>query len=559
MQRFLSCLGVVIVALSAVGAAALQSTPPPGGPPPPGSGQGAPQAGAVPYLPGLGQPQVDLDELAARVFRIPKGDAVLIGPNRIRTHGIMKQEFTLVGEEGDFYLVKELPPEDPKSALHRAWLRQQGEEARGLAKEEYLTDKYIINDMPDLFPAFTDKLDFERRDEGLPKDGRWQMSFDVADMNGDGRLDLVLPPPRLGMSHPSIVLQQPDHTWKLWGDVRWPQDTSFKLDYGTVRVADFDGDGHLDIALASHFSEVFVLYGDGKGDFTRVQVLPRANKTVTSRCLVVADLNNDRRPDIATLAEIDLDMATSRRQTSGLVDVLLNLPGGWKTVTEGFPSEIQGDWISAADFDRDGWVDLLLTSRKEGVLDLFMRNVGKGERFQAVSSIQVPYSSFVFASAAAPLDRFKSPDVVLCFEQFNARVAEDPAQACAIYRFHDSKGQPSLTPHPEVFVKRKVAYDNFKVVAVGDIDGDRRNDIAVVTSNGALRIFLQFPDGRFYEERPEITIANTDPFDVRIVDLYGDGKGEVIVMGSPRGSEPGGGVWVFAPRLKAPPRGKANP
>ena len=516
--------------------------------------------GAVPDLPGLGQPQVNLNELVARVFRIPKKDAVLVSPDRIRTIGIMKQEFTLVGEEGDFYVVKELPPEDPKSTLHRAWLRQQTAEARGLAKEEFLTDKYIINDIPDLYPPFTDKLEFERRDEGLPKDGRWQMSFDVADMNGDGLPDLVLPPPRLGMSHPSIVLQQPDHSWKLWSDVRWPDPKSYKLDYGTVRVADFDGDGHPDIALASHFSETFVLYGDGKGGFTRVQVLPRANKNVTARSLVVADFNNDRRPDVATLDEVNLDMATNLRQSAGLVNVFLNLPSGWKTVTEGFPNEIQGDWISAADMDRDGWVDLLLTSRSEGILDLFMRNVGKGEHFQAVASNQVPYSSFVLANAAAPLDRFKSPDVVLCFEQFNARVPEDPAQACAIYHFHDAKGRPSLTPRQEVFVKRKVAYDNFKAVAVGDIDGDGRNDIAVVTSNGALMVLLQFPDGRFYEERsPEMAIGDTDPFDVRIADLYRDGKGEVIVMGSPRGTGPGGGVWVFAPHRKAPPQGKANP
>ena len=409
--------------------------------------------------------------------------------------------------------------------------------------------------MPDFIPPFTDKLVFERRDEGLPESGRWQMSFDIADMNGDGRPDLILPPSRLGISHPSIVLQQPDHTWQLWRDVRWPDAKTVKLDYGTVRVADFNGDGHPDIALASHFSQAFVLYGDGKGDFTRVDVLPRANQSISARSLVVADFNKDGRPDVATIAEIDLDMATNRRQSSGLVNVFLNLPSGWKTVTEGFPTEIQGDWISAADVDRDGWMDLLLTSRKEGIIDLFMRNVGKGERFQAVASNQVPYSSFVFANAAAPLDRFKSPDVVLCFEQFNARASEDPAQACAVYHFHDAKGKPSLTPHPEVFVKRKVVYDNFKAVAVGDIDGDRRNDIAVVTSNGELRIFLQFPDGRFYEERsPEITIENTDPFDVRIADLYGDGKGEVIVMGSPRGTAKGGGVWVFAPRPKAPPK-----
>ena len=553
MQRFFCCLLSFAMTLAAMRAGAQGPAPQGGSAAQPGGTPAAPQPGVPPDLPGLGQPHADLNELAAQIFRIPKKDAEFVPPDRVKTHGIIRQEFLLVGEDGDFLLVRHLPPEDPKSPLHRAWMMQQITEARGWAREEYLKDKYVINDMPDLFPPFTDKLVFERRDEGLPKSGRWQMSFDIADMNGDGRPDLILPPPRLGISHPSIVLQQPDRTWQLWRDVRWPEGTSVKLDYGTVRVADFNGDGHPDIALASHFSQTFTLFGDGKGDFTRVEVLPRANQAVSARSLVVSDFNHDGRPDVATLGEIDLDIATNRRQSSGLVNVFLNLPGGWKTVTEGFPTEIQGDWISAADVDRDGWVDLLLTSRKEGITDLIMRNVGKGERFQAVASNQVPYSSFVFANAAAPLDGFKSPDVVLCFEQFNARVTEDPAQACAVFHFHDAKGAPSLTPRPNVFVKRKVAFDNFKGVAVGDIDGDGRNDIAVITANGELRIFLQFPDGKLYEERsPEIKIEDTDPFDVRIADLYGDGKGEVIVMGSPRGTERGGGVWVFAPRTKAP-------
>lgn len=553
MPGFINRLFAVGVTLSAVVAVAQQPSTQPTGAPPSGVQQAPRPLSIPPGVPEPGQSGVPLSELAARVFRFPKKYTVPIGPGRVRARGLMDLEFVVVGEEGDDYLVKYPPPEDPKSVLHRRWLWEQAAEVRGLAREEYMKDKYIITDTPDVIPPFTDKLIFERRDDGLPKSGRWQMSFDIADMNGDGRLDLVLPPPRGGEAHPFIYLQQPDGTWQPWRDARWPRDA--KLDYGTVRVADFDGDGHPDIALASHFSQTRILYGDGKGDFTRVVTLPRANKAISARSLVVADFNKDGRPDVATLAEIDLDLGTNKMQTNGLVNVFLNLPSGWKTVTEGFPTEIQGDWISAADIDRDGWVDLLLTSRKQGVSDLIMRNVGKGERFQAVASNNIPVTSFVFANASAPMDRFKSPDVVLCFEQFNPFVKEDPTQACAIYHFHDAKGRPSLTPRRDVFVKRKVAYDNFKGVAVGDIDGDRRNDIAVITNNGELRIFLQFPDGKFYENRsPELKIDNTDLFDVRIADLDGDGKGEVIVMGAPRGTERGGGLWVFHPRLKYPPQ-----
>ena len=499
-----------------------------------------------------------IEELAARIFRIPKQDAILVGSDRVKETRLLQREFQLVGEKGSFYLVRMLPPEDPKSPLHQAWREQQVQESLSLAKAAYMADKYTVTGTPDIVPPFIDKLEFERRDQGLPKNGRWQMSFDIADMNGDGRPDLILPPPRLGVSHPSIFLQQADGSWRLWSDVKWPKQ-GVKLDYGTVRVADFDGDGHPDIALASHFSGTYILYGNGKGDFTRWVELPRANKAVTSRSLVVADFNNDGRPDVATLAEINLDLTTNKVQRKGLVNVFLNLKDGWKTITQDFPTEIQGDWLSAADIDRDGWTDLLLTSRMEGVTSLFMRNVGKGERFEPIAEKQVPYSAFVFANAAAPLDRFKSPDVVLCFEEFNGRKVEDPTQACVIYHFHDAQGKPTLTPHQDVLFKTKVAYDNFKGVAVGDIDGDGRNDIAAISSNGELRIFLQYSDGKFYEERsPEVSLGEMDPFDVRIADLSGDGMGDVIVMGSPKGTKGGGGVLIFHPRLKNPPRDAAR-
>jgi hypothetical protein len=540
MQRLINVTFCLFV--SAVTAVAqMKPVLPPAGTPP---ASGTP----APSLPPMPVPRaVPLSELAARIFRIPKKMAVRTGPDRIRTTGPMRQELVVVGEEGDVYLARFLPPEDEGSPLHRRWLIENNREFHNQARVEYYADKYLATDVPDVDPPFTEKLAFERRDQGLPTSGHWQMSFDVADFNGDGLLDLVLPPARLGVSHPSIYLQQPDGTWRLWDQVRWP---ATKFDYGSVRVADFDGDGNLDIALTCHFGDTLILYGNGKGDFTRMVRLPKPNPGVSARALTVADFNNDGRPDVATICEMDLDQTTQKAQHAGLVVVYLNLPDGWKAVTQGFPTEIQGDWLSAADIDGDGWVDLLLTSRKEGVTDLFMRNVGKGTAFQPIASTQVPQTAFILANAAAPLDRSKRPDVVLCFQAFNPfQRQDDPTQACAIYRFHDAKGKLTLTPKPEMLIKREVVYDNFKGVAIGDIDGDGRNDIAVITSSGAVKIFLQFPDGKFYQHHPEIKLPNTDLFDVRIVDLHHSGMGDVIVAGSPSGAERGGGVWVFSPHL----------
>lgn len=375
------------------------------------------------------------------------------------------------------------------------------------------------------------------------------MSFDIADMNGDGRPDLVLPPERLGDGHPWIALQQKDGSWAPWADAKWP--TDIKLDYGTVRVADFDGDGNLDIAIACHFGGTYVLYGNGKGDFTRWARLPKVNQNMTARSLVVADFNNDGRPDIATLAETNIEMGSAKRIDSGLVNVVLNLPSGWKATSDGFSKFIHGDWLSAADIDGDGFPDLLLTSRNLGITDVMMRNVGKGEKFAPMAEAQVPIGGYVLANAVGSLDRFPIPDVVYCVEGFNPRGNEgDPAQACLIYRFHDANGRPSATPTVQTLFKFNEAYNNVNAVAIGDIDGDGRNDIALVTNEGKVRIFLQFPDGTFYEDKSAaLDTGGADLFDVRIADLYHDGMGEVVVFGTPREqAKAEGGIWVFVPQ-----------
>jgi hypothetical protein len=481
-----------------------------------------------------------------QVYKIPKGPAILLGHGKLRPHPAINVVLEIVGEEGDDYLVRNLPPEDPQSAGHATWLRNEATEIFNGMKRDYFQGKYLIVDNPDVPPPFTDQVRFVAADKGLPRGGRWQMSFDVADMNGDGLPDLVFGPQRTGPPTPYIFLQQKDGSWKVWDGAKWPTE-GLKLDYGTVRVADFDGDGNKDIAIACHFSRTYVLYGNGKGDFTRFVAIPESNPDMTSRALTVADFNGDGRPDIASFAEVDLNMATSRPLPSGHVNIALNTPSGWQPVRKkGFPEGIQGDWLSAADVDGDGNIDLLLTSRAQNVTDLVMRNLGKAESWEPLASQQMPVNAFVLSNAAAPLDRFPQPDLLECFEQFNPWKSEPATQACVIYRFHDAKGKRIGTPTAQVLFQEKVEYQSYQAAAVGDLNGDGRNDIAVATTNGKVRVFLQGASGSFYEQRdPGLDQAQTAFFDIRIVDLDGDGRGELVVAGSPAGEQPGGGVWVY--------------
>jgi len=481
-----------------------------------------------------------------KIYKIPKKDAIPLGRNRVRAHAAVRVVLEIVGEEGDNYLVRNLPPDDPQSAAHTTWWRNEATEIFNGMKKDYFSDKYLIVNNPDVPPPFTDRLRFVVAETGLPSGGRWQMSFDIADMNGDGLPDLVFGPQRTGPPTPYIFLQQKDGSWKLWQDAKWPTQ-GLKLDYGTVRVADFDRDGNEDIAVACHFSRTYVLYGDGKGDFTRFVTVPQSNQDMTSRALAVADFDGDGRPDIATFAEVDLNMASTRPLGYGHVNIALNTPSGWQVIKKkGFPEGIQGDWLTAADIEGNGSIDLLLTSRAQNVMDLVFRNAEKGQSWEPIASQQMPANAYVFANVAAPLDRFPQPDLLECFEQFNPWKAEPPTQACVIYRFHDADGKRLPAPVAQVLFQEKVEYQNYQAAAVGDLNGDGRNDVAVATSDGRVRVFLQGANGSFYEQRnPGLDKRGTALFDVRIADLDGDGRGELILAGSPNTEQPGGGVWVY--------------
>ena len=480
-----------------------------------------------------------------KVYKIPKQPAILLGHGKLKPHPAVGVVLEIVGEEGDNYLVRNLPPEDPQSAAHSMWWRNEATEIFNSMKQDYFSDKYLIVENPDVPPPFTDQLRFVAADTGFPRGGRWQMSFDVADMNRDGLPDRVFGPQRTGPPTPYIVLQQKDGSWKLWQETKWPTQ-GLKLDYGTVRVADFDGDGNKDIAIACHFSKTYVLYGGGKGDFTRFVTIPQSNPDMTSRALAVADFDGDGRPDIAAYAEVDLNLAVSQPLPSGHVNVALNTRSGWQAVGKGFPVGIQGDWLSAADIEGDGSADLLLTSRAQNVMDLVFHNAERGQSWEPVASRQMPANAYVFANVAAPLDRFPQPDLLECFEQFNPWKVEPPTQACVIYRFHDAKGKRTATPTAQVLFQEKVEYQNYQAAGVGDLNGDGRNDIAVAASNGRVRVFLQGGNGSFYEQRnPGLDRPGTAFFDVKIVDLHGDGRGELILAGSPNTEQPGGGVWVY--------------
>lgn len=147
----------------------------------------------------------------------------------------------------------------------------------------------------------------------------------VGDFNGDGRQDVVTTADRA-----SILLGNGDGTFQPVRHL--PPDAPPGAGTSTpsfIKVADFNGDGRADFAIGNEIlndppveSTVSVKLGRGDGTFESTQQVSTAQ---TSASLVVADWNNDGRPDLATTAHETSTITVLLNGASAAVSVKIDI------------------------------------------------------------------------------------------------------------------------------------------------------------------------------------------------------------------------------------------
>ncbi|HEV7765532.1 MAG TPA: VCBS repeat-containing protein [Thermoanaerobaculia bacterium] len=364
------------------------------------------------------------------------------------------------------------------------------------------------------------RFTFRSVESGLPKSGQWRDGFDLADMNGDGDVDLVHGPSRKGTSRPVIFLGNGFGQFVRWNTARFPD---LPYDYGDAKAADFNRDGLMDLALSSHLRGLTVLLHEGEGQYSAAANgldlrLPSGDDPpFASRAIVLTDWNGDGLRDLLALNEGPVRRAPTRPDET--LALFLNRNGLWQRVPSPGPVGVFGTAIAAGDVDGDGDRDALIGTSVSGVRALLQ--IGDGRSWTSHELQSLPANAQVTAVAMSDLDGDRRDEI------FDATLGAFEQSACVtldLVRYRDGRDEAQ-----RLFAER--ARNPIMSILTADLDGDRRNDVVALRRSGAMLVFAGTADGlaRDADVPAPHAMEGCDAFEAHAADLDRDGTQEVIV------------------------------
>lgn len=301
-------------------------------------------------------------------------------------------------------------------------------------------------------------------------------------------------------------------------------------------AADFNLDGHLDVASAGVFSPdssgtvprgLPVQLGDGAGHLGTgmMTTFPSRNQLESPVALAAGDVNGDSTPDLVTAT---LDLVQSGTQTVNVwrMRVLIGRGDGTFTVLRGFDLPAEVEHMVLADLDGNGTLDLAYgTDAPEGTTVWTASGRGTGTFAPPVAITATQQFGGISSLDAVDLNGDQRLDLVY-------------GEGCVVAQLNTGGG----TFGPQICSPLQLgAY----AVAVAELNGDGIPDVAIGdASGGHVLVALGDGGGHFTATHTYSKVAY-QVLSLVAVDVDGDGHRDLVASGdfSFSGSQTGFAVF----------------
>jgi len=324
--------------------------------------------------------------------------------------------------------------------------------------------------------------------------GNGPSSVVSGDFNGDGHLDLA-------------VANEYDNTVSVLmgnGDGTFAPQVAYSVrsNPNAITAGDFTGDGHLDLATANGDVTVSVLLGNGDGTFApQVTYAVGSGPSAFPDAIVAGDFTGDGHLDLAVANEF-----------ADTVSVLLGDGNGTIAPEATYAVGLDPVAIAAGDFTGDGHLDLAVANLGAGY-DTVSLLLGDGDgTFQSLSR---PRNAVGVVPVAIVSGDFTGDGHL---DLATANVFADTVSV--LLGNGDGTFQPQVT-YP-------VGSAPFAIVA-GDFNGDGRLDLAVADNgSNAVSVLMGNGDGTF---QPAVNYpVGLEPFRMVAGDFAGNGRLDLAVV-----------------------------
>lgn len=327
-----------------------------------------------------------------------------------------------------------------------------------------------------------------------------------ADIDGDGKPDMV----ELSPTSLSVCLNT-----STQGNIQFAAKQDFVAGSSPKKfaISDIDGDGRLDIVTINGVNNIYVLINNsipGSVSFTKTEI----SGVSVPNAISIADIDNDGRPDLIVANTTVSTISVFRNTSSGGIVSFADRVD--------LSSTLGPQSIVTGDIDGDGLIDVVFASNFTSSVTV-VRNLSTAGTisFSPGSTFRTDVNIVPTSVAIGDLDNDGKPDLV---------AGASDASVIAVFKNQSTAGTISFSFPTDYSV---LSHDSY-TIAIGDLDGDSKPDIAVSSRNySTLSIFKNISTGNSISLALKLsTSAASGSIGATIADIDGDGKSDLAISAS---------------------------